>query len=232
MKEPMMSKMLQRSILTACAITAAMAISGAAKAVPLMNATVGGAFINTDYAGDGTSGVDLGNTTTLTMDSTGFFTSRPSTYTPAGGSSAPNTFLSLNTVSNGQTFTSDTSISLIGITTSPTADNLPGFITFIGSTGTYALNVTYLYIESEAPDGSSITLGAFGNLTDGSGNYATTPALALLNFEQSGNSGAVSGTFTLGSPPSLVVPPVPEPASMLILASGLLGLNVFRRRRE
>jgi hypothetical protein len=218
--------------LTVCAILAAMGVTAPAQALPSMNATMGGSFDNADYAGDGTAGTNLGNTTTLTMDGTGSILSLPPNYTPLGGSSAPNTYLSLNILSAGQSFTSVTSISLAGITNSPAVDNIPDLLSYTGSAGTYTFSATELYISSVDGNGSSITIGVVGVLADESGHYADTPGLALINFQQSGNAGAVADDVTLGAPPSVEVPPLPEPASIFLVGSGLLGLNVIRRRRK
>jgi PEP-CTERM motif len=67
--------------------------------------------------------------------------------------------------------------------------------------------------------------GIFGSFDGGA-------ASLTLSFTQNGENGAISGGFTLSTPPSPPPPSVPEPASwaMLIAGFGLTGAAMRRRR--
>jgi hypothetical protein len=128
-------------------------------------------------------------------------------------------------------------ISLLGTGTTLTPVSIPDFIDLSGSAGLYHLNVTGLYVSNRDSHGA-LTLGATGTLHDASGSFSDTPALALIQFNQSGNTGAVSGAFTLGSPPAFTPPPpspppadVPESLSLPVLSVALAGLGFAHRVR-
>ena len=202
------AQMLGRLVVAASVIAMLSASTSAHAALLAENGTVGGALTGTDYVGDGT-GSTLATTTALTFAGTATVSSLPANYTPQGGSSAPNTFVlpaSLNGLTFSSAVTTVMSINLAGLPTGvlvPTTIN--DFLVFSGSAGNYEFNVTGLAVTDRDPAGAFV-LEAIGTFIDDSNNYAATTAGFTLTENQSGNSGAVSGSYTLGSPPSFTAP--------------------------
>jgi len=215
------------------ALVAAIGLSGGfAQANPVpMNATLAGSTSGTNYCGNG-SGSILATTSCVTFDATNI-SELPPTYTPFGGVSAPNTFLSLNVLTLGSASTIVTPLSVAGFPTGVALpDPISNFLTFAGSTGTYKFSTSDMEIVTRDATNGILGIEMLGLLTDTSGNYSATSAGLIMTINQSSNTGSVSGSYTLGSPPAFNPPQIPEPASLTLLGAGLIGLGAIRRRRH
>jgi PEP-CTERM motif len=122
--------------------------------------------------------------------------------------------------------------------TVPTTFNVPlgVYANFIEwGDGTGGANNTRYHFSSLVSTWSSgnvdtITLYATGTFSDALGTYATHDADLILNLTQTGGPGhAISMAGTIDTPATFSI--VPEPGTMLVMGSAMIGLGLIRRRR-
>jgi hypothetical protein len=217
--------------LVAAALTGVM-VANSAQALPIDNSNVSGNFGSTAAISVDTGALSTATVITFGGTVIGNF-GLPATYAPLGGSLAPNTFLTPggNVLTDTTAVGGITTLNIAGIGPNLTPDVINDFFTFTGSANTYEFDVTGLAVVTQAS--GALTVDVIGVLVDDSGTYATTSAGASLTFTQTGDSGSISGGFTLGSPPNFVPPPsVPEPMSLSLLGAGLTFLGVIRRKNK
>lgn len=128
----------------------------------------------------------------------------------------------LSTIAIGTTVTTASFTASIGSAFSFTSafGNFTGVISTTSATGPTTGRVVDVY-----------ALGTFTPLGD-IGSFTAGPASITASFTQTGLSGAVSGSFTLASPPAPPPDEVAEPATLAMLGAGLVGLAMVRRRRR
>ena len=112
---------------------------------------------------------------------------------------------------------------------SPTFAGVSPLWTFTASGITYAYTLTSLSTITPGGDASGSTLILAGSGLLSATGFTATPGLFLFTAQGFGTTGSPNATFSFSA--SDVARPVPEPASMLLLGSGLLGLGAAARRR-
>jgi hypothetical protein len=225
------SQNLTAGALAVAGTVATFGLGSVAQALVPANATFGGTTGGVTFTGS------LGSATSITFGSTtGLVTSVPATYTPFGGSSAPNDFNS-SVGPAGSILTPFTTNFSIGGLTGGVLDfsNLTALTLSWTPTTTpanrYTFTPTSAAITSQSDTGLNIAFG--GTFTDAGGLYSSGAASVSLSIASSG-VGQGTDTFTFGTPPAFTPPPpvgTPEPGTVLgILA--VAGAGAFARRKR
>jgi len=172
------------------------------------------------YAGEG-SGSTLATTTKLFFQ-TGLVnvTGLPVNYTPPGGSTAANTFVSTpGGVSPGNLLAlgnpSPGSVIAPSLNVNPAifptggffSDNIPNFLKLVGNHGTYTFSSSGIEVtnRSDISNQGQISLDLLGTLSDSSGSYLDTGANLSFSLNQSGDGhNAISSAVTLTSPAAFI----------------------------
>jgi hypothetical protein len=224
--------------------TGALAIAGSvatfgfgaiANAQVAANATFGGTTGGVTFTGN------LGTANSISLSSlTGFVTSVPSTYTPFGGSTAPNDFNTANSLDPGSTFLAfpagltGFTVGIVGggSTLDFTGTTTEGITLTFGSSTTpanrYSFTAASGSIVSQTNTGLNVAF--FGTFTDADGFFSSSAATVSLSIAASG-VGQGTDTFTFGTPPAFIPQGTPEPSAILgILA--VAGAGAFARRKS
>lgn len=107
----------------------------------------------------------------------------------------------------------------------PAGTNTSGSLSGFGMTfGNFTFSETSgFYAKSSGDSGSTfLNLSFVGNITDSTGFYATQ--LAQVSETVNDTNGVIGASISLTTP-------VPEPTSMLLVGSAMLGLAAVRQRR-
>jgi hypothetical protein len=188
--------------------------SGAANATPVPAGTLTISVLGTPTV-DNTNGTVMFGTPDFFFNGHGAFTGF------SGTSSLSSDLLSFSKIAGG----------LIDYSATP----VTSFFTFTGGGDTYTFSIDQsIQTISYSFDGSNGTINLYilGDLTAAGANPFTdpTPTALTLQLNETGGSG-YSAAATLANPPPGSGVSTPEPASMLLMGSGLAALGMVRRRR-
>lgn len=120
------------------------------------------------------------------------------------------------------------------LTLSPVTATVGSAVNFTSGIGNFAGSVN-LASATGSVTNRTVDLYVLGTFTPAGalGTYAPGAMSLTFSFTQTGGAGkAVSGSFSLASPPAAAPISVPEPMSMALFGMGLAGLGVAASRKK